>query len=221
MLRLKVSLMALLAVIVLGAISVGSASAEWFMKGVLLSGTTPLATTAVVDENTKLLVPSLLDLTIECTGRTLDGEDPKIEDPDAGFASSLKFLSCNTIKPMTGCALESANQTVATLPILARAYLGVDEEDRILLSPEKDTTLAEINFDETNSCAFASIEPVKGSVIIGVPTGQLELLNQAIVSLGSTENNSLEIGRSTGNKAYLVGGKALLKLANDLKWSFK
>jgi hypothetical protein len=73
-------------------------------------------------------------------------------------------------------------------------------------------------FSETNTCAFNGEEPVTGSLVAGAPTGQLSLLAQALTGLGSTEgNNSLQIA---SQKAYLDGGKALLTLASDSKWSF-
>jgi len=216
--RIKIVVPILFAVFAVSAMAVSSASAEWLVGGTKLVGSAALATTALVDEPTKLLVPTIQDLTIECTGEVLDGENPRIEAPDKGFASSLKFLACNTTKPASGCALEVVNQPITTLPILALVVLGKGEEDRVTFTPETKSTFATFKFSESNTCAFNGEEAVKGSVTIGAPTGQLDLLTQAIVGLGSVENNSLEIG--TANKAFLIGGKALLKLANDATWSF-
>ena len=216
--KVKLTIAALAAVIALSAVTAVSASADWFVNGAKLTTSAALSTTAAVDQTTKLLVPSVGDLTIECSGTTLDGINPEIKNPDRGFAAALRFLTCNTVTP-ANCELSNPNETITTSEILARAFLGAGEEDRVLFSPETKATFANIAFASTNTCAFTSTQAVKGAVTIGAPTGQLELAAQAIVGLGSVENNSLEIG--SGNKAYLIGGKALLTLQSGSKWSFK
>jgi hypothetical protein len=217
MTRFKVMFVALLAVAAVSVVAVSSASAIWMVGGTNFHGTANLATTAVVHENARLLVPSLEDLTITCSGAFLDGTEPRIEALDKGFAKELKFLSCNTGK--AGCELEEKNQAIGTLPLLALAELGPGESVKLLFSPETKATFAQIKFLETNTCALAGVQPVKGSVNLSSPDGQLELLSHLLTVLGSFENNSLEIG-SGGNHAYLVGGKALLRLQSDSKWSF-
>jgi len=213
-------MMALFAVLAFSAMAAGSASASWFVGGTELKTSAKLSTTAVVDEPTTLSVPAL-GLSVLCKGGVLDGVSPEIIAGETGKAASLKFLSCNTTVPATGCALEESNQAIPTLGINAKASLksGSGVEDRVLFSPQTKGTFAEIKFSEANTCAFNSVEPVKGEVIVGAPTGQTESVGQAIVGLGSVENNSLEIGK--GNKAFLNGGKALLTLASGSKWSFK
>jgi len=121
--------------------------------------------------------------------------------------------------PAAGCALQEKNQPIATNAVLSRAFLGSGEEDRILFAPETKGVFTEFSFNEANTCAFNGVEVVKGELIAGAPTGQLELLTQSLTFLNSTENNSLEIGG--GNKALLDGGHLLLTLASDSKWSFK
>ena len=217
--RIRVMILALSAALALSAVAISSASAVWLVNGTTLVSSAALTTAAVVDEPSKLLVPSLGDLTIECTGSRLDETKPEIIVGDTGKAESLKFLTCNTTHPASGCALEKANEAISTNPINTRAFLGKGEEDRILFSPQTRPIFTELAFHEPDECAFEGLTAVKGSVTLGAPTGQLELLNQAIVGLGSVENNSLEIGSGT-TKAYLLGGKTLLRLANDSKWSF-
>jgi len=212
------TVIALLAVLALSAAVAGSASANWFVGGTELKTSAALATTTVVDEPSTLLVPTL-SLSIVCSGKTLDGTSPEIIAGNIGKAASLKFLECNTTKPATGCALETANEPIPTLPVSARASLGSGEADRVLFVPQTKGTFAEIKFSEADTCALGPALILKGAVTFGAPTGQLELLNQAIVGLGSIENNSLEIG--SGNKAFIDGGKVLLRLASDSKWSFK
>jgi hypothetical protein len=214
--RFKVLFMVLFAVAAVSVVAVSSASAVWMVGGTNLATNAALATTAVVHEPTKLLVPSLEHLTITCTGASLDGVEPRIEPGNKGFAKALTFLVCNSSK--ANCALEKTNQSIPTLPILATASLGTGEAVNVNFTPETKSTFAEINFSEANTCALAGVQPVKGKVNIKAPDGQLEAVSHVIEGQGSFENNSLEIG--SGNKAYLVGGKALLKLQNSSKWSF-
>jgi hypothetical protein len=215
--KVKVTITVLFAVFALSAVAAASASAAWFVGGTELKAPTGLSTTAAVDATTKLLVPAVEDLTIECSGTTLDGTTARIEPPDKGFAAKLTFLACKTIKPVSTCQIESEPTSISTNPILALVARGAGEEDRVAFTPETGKVFAQIQFLESNTCAFNGLEGVKGSVTVGAPTGTLELLSQAIVGLGSVENNSLEVANS---KAFLIGGKALLTLASDSKWSF-
>src|SRR6202041_1882808 len=105
----------------------------------------------------------------------------------------ITALACSTTKPASGCAISSQPTAISTNPLLASVVLGTGEEDRITVKAETKTTLAEISFNEANTCAFNGLEPVKGAVTLGAPTGQLESSLQAITGLGSAENNSLEV----------------------------
>jgi hypothetical protein len=214
--RLKALSVALLAATAVSVVAVSSASAIWMVGGTNFHGTAALATTAVVHEPARLLVPSLEHLTITCSGSLLDAEEPRIEALDKIFARALRFLSCNTNR--VNCALEVTNQTIGTFPILILADLGTKESVKLLVLPETKGRFAEFKFNESNTCALAGVQPVSGAVNISSPDGQLELLSHLIEGLGSFENNSLQIG--SGNKAYLVGGKVLLRLQSDSKWSF-
>jgi hypothetical protein len=183
----------------------------------LTEGDAALTTAAVTDGTIKILVPSVEDLTIECAGSRLDSENLQIEDVDKGFASKLTFLACSTTKPATGCALENQPTAISTNPILVLAALRSGEEDKITVTPETGCIFTAISFNEADRCAFDGLEALKGAFTLGVPTGQLELESQTIVGLGSVENNSLDVSTLP---AYIVGGRALLKLASGSKWSF-
>jgi hypothetical protein len=213
--RLKI-LVVLLAVAAVSMTVVSSASAIWMVGGTNFHGAAALSTTAVVDEATKLLIPPIEHLTITCSGGLLDGEELKIEALDKGSAQALKFLACNTSK--ANCALEVTNQAIPTLPILVLATLGQGESVKLNLTPSTKATFADLKFSEANTCALAGTFSVRGSVTIASLDGQLELLTHAIEGLGSFENNSLELG--SFGKVYLVGGKVLLRLQSDSKWSF-
>jgi hypothetical protein len=207
-------------VAVLSAFSAGSASANWFVNGAELKTTAALSAAAKEDGSIKFLVPEIADLTVECAGAAFDAVSPEIVGPGAtGRASSLRFLSCNTTKPPSGCALEEANETIATTSINVKESLATGTEDRILFTPQTGKTFTEVRFNESNTCPFDGIEPIKGSVAGSVPTGQTEAAAQALVALGSVENNSLEVG--AGNKVQVTGGRALQTLVSGSKWSFK
>jgi hypothetical protein len=214
--RLKMLFVASFAVVASGVVAVSSGSAIWMVGGTNFHGSAALATTAVVHEPTKLLIPGFGDLTITCSSGVLDQEEPRIEALDRIFAKSLRFLACNT--NVANCALEETNQAILTLPVLALATLGTKESAKLDFTPVTKATFAEIHFSESNTCALSGSLAIKGSVNITSPDGQLSLLGHLIETLGSFENNSLEFG--AGNKMYLTGGKALLRLQSDSKWSF-
>jgi hypothetical protein len=210
----------LLAAAALSSLGAASASANWFVNGTELKSSAPGSTTAKVDESMILLVQSLGDLTIECDGGTIDFTVLQLVGPGSTLTFvSITLLNCNTTKPTLGCALEEPNESITTNKLNGRAFLKTGTEDGVLFSPQTKKTLAEISFSASNTCALAGIQPLKGAVTVGAPTGQTEEVAQALVGLGSVENNSLEIGN--GNKAILVGGKALVTLAGGSKWSFK
>jgi hypothetical protein len=213
--RLKELSVALLAVAAISVVAVSSASAIWMVGGTDFHGSSSLGTTAVVHGPTKLLIPSLEHLTIVCGGGKVHLVEPRIDTLNRVFAKSVRFLACNTNKP--NCTLEETNQTIPTLPVLALATLGTGESAKLNFTPETKSTFAELKFSEANTCALAGVQPVKGSVNLKAPDGQLELLSHLVESLGSFENNSLEIGPD--DKVYVVGGTLLLNLQSTSKWS--
>lgn len=223
MTKIKLTIMALTGTLALSATAVSSASAAWFVNGTeLTSGrTAALATTATVDSAAVLSVPAV-GVEVECKSTILNATKPEIlGGTSTGKAESLVFGGCETVKPTSGCELESQPIKITTSPITATASLraGHAPADLIVFSPQSGKELAEIPFDVTDTCAYAGEEPVKGKVLVNAPTGQSEEELQAIEGLGSAEgNDSLEIG---GDKAYLEGGDASLALASCSPWSFK
>jgi hypothetical protein len=214
--RLRMSLVALFAVAAISVVAVSSASAVWMVGGTNLSGSVAGATTGVAEEHITLLVPSLEHLTILCPSQALVDIREWIILPTIVRISRFTFLGCNSSK--LNCRLEESNQAIPTLPLLATPTLGAGESVKLTTTAETKATLAEIKFDEANTCALAGDQPLKGAVNLKMPTGQLESSSQQIEGLGSVENNSMEIG--AGNKAYLIGGKILVKLQSGSKWSF-
>jgi hypothetical protein len=213
--KIKVVLPVLGAVVTFRVLDAAVASAEWLVGGTVLSGSAVLLPQALVDATSTLLVPAV-GLSIVCGGHFLDELDPLIIAPDKTYASSLTFLGCNVTAPASGCALAEKEQSIPTTAILARASLlsATSEEDRLLVSPETKGILANIQFSESNTCAFIGTNPLRDSFVVGAPTGRLDLLTQSLIGLGSVENNSLEF---LGGKAFLDGGKVLMRLASDSK----
>lgn len=218
--RMKVVLMALLATFALSAVAASSASADWFVEGALLLGLAKLASTAKVDQNASLLVVTgTTHVTVVCSGSVLSGVGAEIFGRDKGSATSLTFEGCSTTAPVTKCILTNQPTSIKTEPIEATATLGpASPEVRVTFKPKTKNLFASIPFDSSNTCALSAPEPVKGSVTIGAPIGRTESADQPIQGLGSVENNSLEVG--AGNKAFISGGKALVRLETGEKWSF-
>jgi hypothetical protein len=220
MLKVRFMMAALFGALAFSVLVASSASAGWFLEGAELpaGSKAALASTGKVAETSTLLAPAL-ELAVVCGSSTLDSTSPEIIGENTLKASALKFLACNTTKPTSGCALEVTNQVITTLPLKATVREATVPADRLLVTPQTKTTLAEIPFSEANTCALAGLQPVKGSLTLNAPTLQEEQAEQPIEGLGSTENNSLEL--AGGNKIYIDKGKVLLKLATGVKWKFK
>jgi hypothetical protein len=221
--RVKVIMVALAAVFAFSAVAAGTASAEWFVNGTKLVGSAALATTAKVDTDAVLRIAAPGgSVKILCSGTTLSGESPEIQGGTAeGMAKSLKFQGCSTIEPATKCELANQPTTIETTPlrVLISKVGGRSPLVSVTFHPLTKSVLTEIPFKETgNSCAFDEKEPVSGSLLVSAPTGETEEVEQAIEGLGTTENNSLQVA---GDKAYIEGGRVLLKLASGSKWSFR
>ena len=218
--RIKITVMALFAVVALSAMIASSASAAgWHVNGTELGKNSKqaLTTAATVDTAATLsIVTKSETIQIKCSGATLNGTSPEIIGTNEGMAKALTFTGCATTKPATKCALSIS--TVATNPIKVFVTKGSGEADVATFDPLSEEPFADIPFAETDTCAFTEPEPVSGSVRVNAPTGQTEEELQAIEGQGSFENNSLEVAK---DKAYIEGGKALLKLASGSKWSFR
>jgi hypothetical protein len=189
-----------------------TSQASWFVNGTKLPAGSKqaLSTTARVASAPVLNVPSL-NIKISCSG--LSGESPEIVGTTTGKAKSLIFEKCSEIAPAK-CSVET---TIPTLAVQADPFFNVLQEDRVQFKPQSGTTFATIDF-LGSECPVAGEKPVKGAVAVNAPTDQTELAEQPIEGLGTVENNSLEI---TGDKGYIEGGKAFLKLASGAKWSFQ
>jgi hypothetical protein len=211
----------MVAAVALSAATAGSATAaEWFVNGTKLSGSAALApTTSVVTPPVFNVVN--LKIKVQCNASSLIHNVLiiVISGSESWEISERAIVSsCVTTEPGKGCELEGQPANIELNPLTGTPTKGTASADRITYKPQTKGVLAELNFGESNTCAFAGEEVLKGSYTLALPTGQSENVIQAAEALGSVENNSLELG--AGNKVLIEGGKILLKLASGLKWSF-
>jgi hypothetical protein len=219
--KIKMTVIMLFATISFSAIPAIPASAEWFISGTkLAAGTTiGLATTAKVDTGS---VTSIVfgggAIKASCEVDFLGhAESPEIVTPNEVRAKSLIFEGCKIIEPATKCVLTSS--TIQTEPVRAViTQISKASEDRVTLTPQTRSAFADVPFASTNTCVFNEEEPIQGAITLAMPTGKTESSTQAIEGLGSVENNSLQVA---GDKMYVEGGRALVKLQSGSKWSFR
>jgi hypothetical protein len=198
--------------VALGATAAGPASANWFIGSEELTSTAAIATPAKVDAALTLTVPSV-GAKLSCSGSTVSATEPVVVE-EFIEASSLQLTGCETTEPKTGCELEpSSKGTIVTNPVtIAAGPTATSPAGQAEIGPLNANLLAEIPFSETNTCALAGSQPLRGFALLNTPTLQELQTAQALEALGSTENNSLEIG--SGNKAYITSDKLLLALTS-------
>lgn len=218
MTKVKLLLTTCIAVLALSSLGVASASAmSWFVGGAQLptGSKAALVSKAVLEQPAVLNVPGLA-LKVSCTG--LSGEKAEIEGGTSkGKATALSFEGCSEVSPST-CKVSPS--TIVTEPNIdwLTHLSGVTPPGVKWLIHREGTSnvLATVTF--VGSCSFAGEKPVSGTVGLLASHGSSEEVSQLLEGIGSLENPSLEIG---GNKAFIEGGKALLKLVSGSKWSFR
>jgi hypothetical protein len=210
----------LVAAMALSAMMASSALAttgEWFVNGSKLAGkaTVALANTAAVDTSTTLNDPSL-GIKITCSGSLLEGKKPYIQAPNTGGAEALIFTGCSEIAPTT-CTIQSK---VETEPVVASLETSTSPPSSVIIrfTPKSSTSKTFATLDFSGSCAESGEQAVDGSVAAQSQNGQVEQTTHPLEGVGMADgNNSLELFKG---KAYLEGGKALLKLESGKTWSF-
>jgi hypothetical protein len=215
MFGLRISLVVTTIAIMFGTTITGSALAagSWFVGGTKLGAgsTIALSSTAQVEEYGVLSVPSLA-IKLTCAGGSpVIAGKPFIQGPNDGGAENAVFGGCSEITP-SGCTIPTE---IATEPVVGTLETSTSPGDHLTLAPAKGKLLASVEFK--GSCSLAGEKPVNGKVTLAMPSGQAESAMQAVDDIGSTENNSLELG---GGKAYLEDGAVLLLLASGAVWSF-
>jgi hypothetical protein len=102
--------------------------------------------------------------------------------------------------------------------VTGTATLGPGESVLISFTPTTAKHFAEFVF-EGASCSISGKKAITGSVVLKAPTGQLQSLTQALEGLGSLEQGGDSL-QTASDASYIEGGKALLTLESDAKWSF-
>jgi hypothetical protein len=218
--RARAALIVLSTAIMICALTAGSADAEeWFVNGkALLTGEAAAVSSSSMLTPAKspgLVMPSL-GMALGCTGGVVE-KKAEVIGKNTIKTEGITFEGCSVAQPESGCTL--LENTIRTAPLQGTLAKAASPLDKITFAPQTKTQLAEISFSETNTCALSGNQPVKGKIAVLAVTGQVESEIQDIEGLGSSENNSLEVG--TGNKAFLYGGgRALVTLASHVNWSF-
>jgi hypothetical protein len=211
--KAKMIITTLIAVMAFSALASGSASAAtagWMVGGKLLSGSAALATTAKVDEFGKLK-SSAANISLECTGSTLNGASPEIKSPSTGAASSLEFTGCKALTP--NCTIGSP--AISTVPITVEATLEGTAAVIATFKPKTKAVFATFEFTGTN-CAALGLDAVTGTARVLAPNGQTENTLQLINAIATEASEELKVASSPASLA----GSALLKLASGEPWSF-
>ena len=164
------------AVVVLCAVATSSASAsQWWLAGSPLTGSTALAKTVKVEEGISLTMLGG-SAKITCSSATLYEEGKE----------SLAIVAPGTLNMgmvLGGCAESapancSVEKTIGTEPLVATATTGAFPEDKIALKAQ-DGIFATLDFRGA-SCTLAGEKPFTGTFTLLLPTGQEELVEQAL-----------------------------------------
>jgi hypothetical protein len=205
------AVIAALALTALASASASAATVGWMVGGTQLVGSAALATTAAVDETTKL---SFAGVELECAGTTLDGLAPEIRATNKGYTAGLIFTQCKALTK--NCSLlESANDEVRTVPVLAESTLEGTLGVATTFSPESGTLFATFRLTG-EACSVSGLKGVAGKAITKMPAGQ----DEHTLQLMSVNTTATEAVLKVGSASAKLSGSVLLKLASGLPWSF-
>jgi hypothetical protein len=212
MTKIKLIVVGLVATVASSALTASVSAAEWYVNGTPLLTTVGLSTATKIEQPLVLTVPSL-PLTLKCA--SLSGVKPELVAKAGGRASELVFGGCKVTTGPSGCELEES--AVPTEPVEALLATGSKApDDKVTFKAQKSKNLfAAVPFN-THCASLSGTQPVDGTVVSDMPTGQTELVEQPLVGLGTKEPAGLTVA---GDAAYL-SGQANLKLLSGLKWSY-
>jgi hypothetical protein len=215
--RVKIIGAALGVMFALSAVTSTSALAStesWYVSGSkLASGSAAaLSTKIAVDKPIVINTPGL-PLKISCP--SLGATSPKIVGESTLEVASLKFGECSVIEPTT-CTLSTPE--INTEPSKGDVHevlriFGVEVYLWFASGPSKDASFTL----DGSSCAISGVKALTGHFATEGPTLEKEEVTQAVLALGSIENNSLQLANS---RTYIENGEFLLKLESGSKWSF-
>jgi hypothetical protein len=179
----------------------------WRIAGTeLAAGSTAALNPIAPLESNAIYALTRLNTKVECTNPLLL-TNPYIQGGFTLHASALKLMGCHVLTP-AGCTLTNAEPSTS----------GLDGTVTIGTSPEDQLTLnsIDLSFNISGSeCPVAGEQFIFGSLVVGLPAGQEEHVQQPIEGLGENEPNGLIW---IGSGSY-EGGLLLLKLQSGSKFS--
>lgn len=210
MVKVRVLSLAFFAVFAASAFAASSAQAGWLVLGSLLVGTAAIALATITHEKGVLSYPAA-----KITCAKLDIQKGEIQEPDLVLVGSLLFLECKAIEPPT-CHLSAENEAgIGTLPLEALVTLDGSLAVKGKGKPKNANKVFATFKLEGGSCGPSGKQVVTGTATILAPEGQDERLWHLVNALIET-TGELEVG----NTPATITGSALVKLENDMPWSF-
>lgn len=214
--RAKTAIVALVAVLTCSAAVTSAAPAAlWYVNGSHLNDPTTLAASGTVDSEIVLNIPNTR-IKVTCISNSSTWHDSEVVPPNEILVELMELRTCEVAEP-AACTLSGQPVNIRTTPLKAVVTKGTTPADKVTFLPRTGTLFTELTF-ESGTCALEGIQPVRGQVTLNMPAGQNESTLQAFEGLGTVENNSLTIG--AGSRLYLEGGRQLVYLASESKWSF-
>jgi hypothetical protein len=201
--RYRGVLVALVAVLVLGAVGSASASASsWWVAGSELGSSEPLAsTTAKVAEVTL----SWSTLKIQCASVGLKGAD--IVAHTGGSIEHLVLQECT----VNSSSCRVVGGKIESKPLKLEAKLGSKSpEDELVAKPASGSVLAEFEF-ENERCPLEGKQTLGGRLSFVLPKGREEGVEQELVLhesiAGELHMGELPLTSEGAFKAKLVSGR--------------
>jgi hypothetical protein len=215
--RAKLLVVACFAVFGLVALASGSASAAegWDVNGTLLSGTTALASTALVLQEGVLKIEAGETVEIKCKAHELLINEGVLKSPDGLLAKDVTFHGCETVGPSAAqCTIPDL---ILTVPVHGLASLEGPLNTLIKVLPQTKVTFSTIKFDNATggACALLGVQPVTGGVDLLIHEGFDPATLHRVLAFSLT--GGLKVGSSN---AVLEGLEADLKLASGLRWNY-
>jgi hypothetical protein len=207
--KVKVLILASFAAFALSAIASSSAQAGWLVLGSLLVGSAAISPSTIVHKKGVLQYSTV---TIECGGLTINKGE--IHEPDWVLINSLEFTGCSVAEPSTCKLAKQPNGVIGTVPVEGLVTLDGPLAVKAKGKPKTGEIFATFKF-EGETCSISGKQGVTGTAVILSPEGQDERLWHLVNAL-TAEAGELKVGEAPAT----ISGSALVKLENDMLWSF-
>ncbi len=197
----------LFAVMLFATLASSPAEAGWLVLGSLLAGSAAISPSLITH-----LRGILKDNSVEIGCPTIALAGATISDPDKILIKSLEFSECSVTRPVV-CTVPGAK--IATVPIEGLLTLDGPLAAKAKIKPETGNVLATFEFEGSGCAVAGQSVPVTGSALLLAPQGQDARLWQLLTLTVETESE-LQIGAEES----IILGNALVRLENDMPWSF-